>query len=273
MSEALDLQAIARSMKDAQDRTLQLRPLTSTIPGFDVSTAYQVADLIHQARVAEGGVPVGRKIGFTNPAMWRRYGVDQPIWAHVYASTVVRLEGTSAECSLAAFAEPKIEPEIVFHFRDAPPSQGTLGEILESIDWVAHGFEIVQSHFPGWSFEAADTVADWALHAVLFVGPPRQVSELGTGLIERLETFTVELSRDDSPIEVGRGSNVLGSPLKAVEHLLRVLRHQPHAPPLEAQELVTTGTITEARSVRRGEMWQTELEGIDLPGLRLRFVA
>jgi 2-oxo-3-hexenedioate decarboxylase len=52
---------------------------------------------------------------------------------------------------LVGLAEPRIEPEIVFKLAGAP-SLG-MGEeaLLGSIDWVAHGFEIVQSIFPGWS--------------------------------------------------------------------------------------------------------------------------
>ena len=149
MSTGYDVLAIARQMKAAQDEVRQIEPLTVQYPGFDVATAYDVSQWIHDARVAEGAVPVGRKIGFTNPQMWSRYGVKAPIWAYMYASTVMPLPPGRATFSLARFAEPKIEPEIVFHFRSAPPVDGDLAAILDSIDWVAHGFEIVQAHFPG----------------------------------------------------------------------------------------------------------------------------
>jgi hypothetical protein len=36
---------------------------------------------------------------------------------------------------------------------------------------------------------------------------------------------------------------------------------------------VTTGTITTAQSIRAGEAWRTELHGIALPGMAVRFVA
>ena len=92
---------------------------------------------------------MGRKIGFTNPDMWALYGVGEPIWAYVYDTTVVRVNVGSAPCRLAGFAEPKIEPEGVFHFHSTPPQGGDLAAILDCVDWVTHGFEIVQSHFPG----------------------------------------------------------------------------------------------------------------------------
>jgi 2-keto-4-pentenoate hydratase len=30
----------------------------------------------------------GRKIGFTNRAMWEQFKVSQPVWAHMYPQTV-----------------------------------------------------------------------------------------------------------------------------------------------------------------------------------------
>ena len=68
--------------------------------------------------------------------------------------------------------------------------------IAESIDWVAHGFEIVQSHFPGWKFKAPDTVADWGLHGTLLVGPPRPVQALAADPVAALAAFTLDLSCD-----------------------------------------------------------------------------
>ena len=120
--------------------------------------------------------------------MWAAFGVHEPIWAYVYDTTVVQLDGTRTSCRLGRFVEPKIEPEIVLHFRSAPPLGADPAGVLNAIDWVAHGFEIVQSHFPGWKFQAPDTVADWALHATLLVGPPQPVARLGGDLVAALES-------------------------------------------------------------------------------------
>ena len=272
MAQRPDPHVIAQQMKAAQDEARQIEPFTSRLAGFDVPTAYAVAHLIHEARLREGAHPVGRKIGFTNPDMWLRYGVREPIWAYLYDTTVVRASSRRNTCSIGRFTEPKIEPEIVFHFRCAPPVGGDLPAILDCIDWVAHGFEIVQSHFPGWKFQAADTVADWALHGTLLIGEPQAVDRLGTDPIAVLESFSIALSRDAELREVGVGTNVLGSPLSAIAHLIGVLSNQPQYRPLQANEIVTTGTVTAAQSVRAGETWRTDLRGIALPGLAVEFV-
>ncbi len=273
MPTGFDLLALASEIKAAQDTARQIEPFSTRLSGFDVSTAYEVAQLVHRARLAEGAKPIGRKIGFTNPDMWVRFGVHEPIWAHIYDTTVVQLQETRSACRLSRFAEPKIEPEIVFKFHTAPEAGAGLTGVLDAIDWVAHGFEIVQSHFPGWNFQAPDTVADWGLHGTLLIGPPQPLSQLGDEIIAALESFTLTLSCDGRVVETGRGSNVLGSPLAAIAHLLSVLAKQPNYLHLQAGEVVTTGTITTAQPVRAGETWRSELQGIAFPGLTVAFSA
>ncbi len=269
----LDLQAIAYEIKAAQDEVRRIAPFTSRVPGFDDAAAYEVSRLVHDMRLREGAVAVGRKIGFTNPDLWDVYGVRAPIWAHVYDRTVVMLPASTGTCRLSRFAEPKIEPEIVVHFRSAPRPASDPADILACIDWFAHGFEIVQSHFPGWKFRSADTIADAALHGTLLIGEPQHVRKLGSDLIAAQARFAIELSCDGRLRERGKGSNVLGGPLAAIAHLIDVLGRQPGAHALAAGELVTTGTLTAALPVSTGETWTTRLEGIALPGLSVTFEA
>ena len=199
-------------------------------------------------------------------------GLRAYLGAHI-RTTVVQLQATHVTCSLERFVEPKIEPEVVLHFRAAPPSDGELLDILRAIDWVAHGFEIVQSHFPGWKFQAPDTVADGALHGTLLIGPPQSLSALGDDPLDALESFSLALSHGARHIETGKGKNVLGSPLAAVAHLLSLLARQGGHAPLKSGEIVTTGTITMAQPVHAGETWRSEVDGIALPGLTVEFEA
>lgn len=141
------------------------------------------------------------------------------------------------------------------------------------MEWVAHGFEIVQTHFPGWRFQAPDTVADMSLHGTLLVGLPQPASRLGKDAAAALESFSLTLSCGERPVETARGANVLGNPLSAIVHLLAVLARQPRYAPLAAGEMVTTGTVTTAQSVKAGEIWRSQVRGIALPGLTVEFLA
>ena len=75
MLTAPELRDISSQIRAAQIEVRQIEPFTSRIPGFDLQSAYAVAQLIHDNRVFGGAIPVGRKIGFTNSDMWDVYGV------------------------------------------------------------------------------------------------------------------------------------------------------------------------------------------------------
>jgi 2-oxo-3-hexenedioate decarboxylase len=263
----MKLNELAREMRAAQDAARLIAPFTGRVPGFDAAAAYEVSRRMHRARVRDGARPVGRKIGFTNFNIWPEYGVYAPIWGFMYESTVDRARDQRATTHIAHLAQPRIEPEIAFHFASAPPLTEDPSAILACVDWVAHGFEIVQSNFPDWKFAAADTIAQNALHGHYLVGAPMRVEELGPDPVSKLKNFTIALSCNGELRDRGGGANVLGTPLAAVAYLLKVLAESPAMPPLAAGEIVTTGTLTRALPIRAGETWTTALDGIDLPGL------
>jgi 2-oxo-3-hexenedioate decarboxylase len=271
MEQSKELRNIAQELKTAQDQRRQIAPLSSRIANFAIEDAYIVAGMIHKMRMNNGESPVGRKIGFTNPKICSYYGMSEPIWGYVYDSTVIYSTGGTARCNCEHCPEPLIEPEIIVHFHSAPPTGGDAADILACIDWIAHGIEIVQSHFPDWQFQAADTVADCGLHAMLIVGEPVETARLGPNLLSDLETFTITLFCNDNERDRGQGANVMGNPVKAVEHLNDVLSRQPHAPSLQANELVTTGSLTAALPITGRQRWSTELAGIALPGISVSF--
>ena len=269
--QGFNLQTIAKDMKVAQDQNRQIAPFTSWIKDFGNTEAYAVASMIHKMRMNEGAKRIGRKIGFTNSEMWSVYGVHEPIWAYIYDTTVVRLNSQNTKCHIGRFSEPKIEPEVVLHFYSTPSFDSNPKEILNCIDWIAHGIEIVQSHFPGWKFQTADTIADSGLHAMLIIGEPQKVSDLGTRVLSDLESFNITLSCDGDLREQGSGSNVLGSPIRAVAHLLQIIAKHPESSSLQPGELVTTGTLTTALSINAGQKWTTNLSGINIPGISIQF--
>jgi 2-oxo-3-hexenedioate decarboxylase len=80
------------------------------------------------------------------------------------------------------------------------------------------------------------------------------------------------LKRDDTVVDHGRATNVLDGPVSALHHLVDILVRDQVNPPLAADEIVTTGTLTRALPVSAGETWTTELIGVGLDGICVRFV-
>ena len=242
-------------------------PLTANA-AFDLPTAYAQALAVRALRIARGETPRGFKVGFTNRTIWPRYNVFAPIWGTVYDRTLTVCDGEGT-VSLADTCQPRLEPEIVFGLKTAPAPGATLDDLYAAIDWVAPGFEIVQSHLPNWRFQAPDTVADGALHARLLVGRQVPVADLAADaatLDARLAGASVTLFKQDQALEQGQGANVLDSPLRALHHFLHTLRACPGAPELMAGDVVTTGTWTDAWPVAPGERWTARFS---LPGCSL----
>lgn len=264
----MSTEVIAAELLSALDGNRTIDPITDRDPGFDADAAYRVSAEILGRRRARGENPIGRKVGFTNRTIWSEYGVSSPMWAHVYDSTVTFLDDSAGRLAIGHLSQPRLEPEIVLHFKTAPRATDDEAELLSHVDWLAHGYEIVQSHFAGWKFKAADTIAGFGLHGALVVGPRRPVEGL-VDVVRKLRTFTITLGRNGTVEAQGGGGNVLGSPLLATAHLLQLLKHQPQFEPVRAGELVTTGTLVSPPLVHPGETWSTELSGLELPGLRL----
>ena len=220
-------------------------------------------------RVARGETPVGRKIGFTNRGIWDEYQVHQPIWGDMYDRTVHDVQPGDT-IHVSHLPEPRIEPELVLGLGRAPAS-GSIADIADAIEWVAHGFEFVQSVYPDWKFRAADCIADGGLHGALFVGPRRLVADAAREtLAADLAALRVELSRNGEAMDTGIGANALDGPLSALAHLVAALSDDPFNPPLAAGEMVTTGTLTRAFPVMPGEVWETRIGGFAIPGLSVR---
>ncbi|KPK08102.1 MAG: hypothetical protein AMJ64_04480 [Betaproteobacteria bacterium SG8_39] len=246
-------------------------PFSERYADLTPEDGYRAAARLHAQRVAQGWTPAGRKIGFTNRTIWKRYGVYEPMWGMVYDRTLLFSRQGRARVALAGLAQPRIEPEICFRLASAPPRDTRDPQaLLAAIEWVAHAIEIVQCHHPAWRLKIADCTADNGLHGRLVVGTPVPVARL-PDLAERLPALEVTLRRADQVVDHGVGANVLDSPLNALAFLIEVLAKQPEAPPLAAGEIITTGVLTDAHPVAPGETWSTAFEGLPLAGLEVRF--
>jgi 2-oxo-3-hexenedioate decarboxylase len=269
-TETPDVKAVAGDVLASLGSRSQIATFSSRPAGLALDRAYQVTPLLRNAFEARGETITGRKIGFTNPDLWPVYGVRSPIWGYVTDDTMHALADGKA---LAAgdFMEPRIEPEIMFGLGAAPAPGMNEPALLDCIEWVSFGFEIVQSIYPGWKFAAADTVAANGLHGALLVGTRHAIAPRRTEWQHELATFEIELSCNGKLSQRGGGDRVLGSPVHALRHLVELLADDPHNPPLRAGEIVTTGTLTLAMPVSAGETWTANLCGIPLDGATLRF--
>jgi 2-oxo-3-hexenedioate decarboxylase len=269
---AHEIKGVAAELLEALASATPMPPITERLPAFELADSYEVLRVIATVRAAQGWRPVGRKIGFTNRTIWNLYNVEAPMWAHMWDHTVEYATSATASVTLDGVLEPRIEPEVVMKLRGPVPTTGAAVDVLESVEWIAAGFELVQSVFPGWRFALPECTAAFGLHGRLIVGPPMPVTpERRAWLAEELGVFEATLRRDDEVVDRGVGSNTLGSPALALRHLAEVVAGQPRQPPLADGEIITTGTLTDAWPVHPGERWSSDYGTLGVTGLTVEF--
>lgn len=266
----------AHQLLDARAQAHLIAPLSSSEP-LSMTDSYDIAKCISDIRIAQGEIPIGRKIGFTNRKIWSKYGmiepIRSPIWTPIFDTTVRFTEDNRGIQSLQGALQPRIGPELVFKLGATPAPDATIEQLADCIEWMAHAFEIVICPFPDWQFEMVDAIAAFGLHGSLIVGEPRMLSAASRrNLGEVLANASLSLSCGDELRSAGFGSDVLGSPLHAFWHLHQLLKMQSQFPPLSAGEIVTSGTWTDVCPVKPGETWTSAFSGVSLPGLTISFV-
>lgn len=271
-TDALDLKAIAADVVAALASQRQIPAFSRSFAELSVADAYRLTALLREAFEARGEKITGRKIGFANRHMWAAHGVRAPIWGYCTDRTTYELDNTPVQC-VGNFAEPRIEPEIMFGLGRAPLPNMDGSELLDCLDWLALGYEIVQSIFPGWKFAASDSIAANALHGALLIGNRHAIAPRKTTLLHELATFRIELYCDGKLSQTGGGEFVLGSPLHALRHLVELLANDPHNPALCAGEVISTGTLTLAMPISAGQTWTTRVHGIPLEDISIRLKA
>jgi 2-keto-4-pentenoate hydratase len=276
----MNLLAIADEIEAAYARRQPIaEPPSARSAGLTLDQAYAIEKELARRRHAAGHATAGRKVGFANKALWRVMGLSTVAWASMYDDTVHHAVSNDTSLSIGGMFSPKIEPEIVMKLK-APPGAGG-GEpaaadkavehaALESVEWIALGFEVIDCPFPDWKFQPADFVAAYGFHAALVVGTPARIDESGTtisSLVEALSRFKVRLLRNGELAEEGSGRNVLRSPALCLAELAKAAAGRHDAAPLAAGEIISTGTLTTSRAIAASETWTAEVEGLDLPPL------
>ena len=261
----MDKMIIADEISKAISQTQQIVPFSKRGLFLSLQDAYDVAGLVKESL----GLPpeIGKKIGFTNRNIWDVYNVNEPIWGPITSKSVSFTETSFQKIDLSQFCEPRIEPEVVICLREKPRHSDEDLNIF--IDWIAPGFEIVDSIYPNWSFALPDTIASGGLHGCLIVGKKLNINND----VERdLADLKVRLFKDASFEEEGTGANVLDGPVSAVRYLHKSLAGIKNQVLLSSGNIITTGTMTDAKPVFPGEKWTGKFEGIIESDLSVEFL-
>jgi len=254
----------------AFDESKQIDLISKYLTTLTVQDAYGIAQEIEYIRADRKEYNVGLKVGFTNRNIWKEYNASSPIIGAMYNTTVKEISKTY---SIDGLSEPKIEPEIILKLKKTPDADMNNEELIECVSHVSHGFEIVHSIFKNWQFTTADTIAAFGLHGALLCGPFIEILKVEKSIwLEELSSFNITLSCNGKEVDRGHALNVLeAGPLEALRHILLDSKNLGRQVVLNPGDLVTTGTLTGAFSIKGDEVWSTKLHGIKLSGIEVKF--
>ena len=261
----MNIEEIASEVSSSISLAKQIEPFSKRGLVLSLQEAYDVAGIVRQ-KLGQTEI-IGRKIGFTNRNIWNIYNVDQPIWGPITTNSVSFFESNFLKIDLSQFCEPRIEPEIVVCLKQTPKDVSENTEIY--LDWIAPGFEIVDSIYPNWKFSLTDAIASGGLHGCLVVGKKFKVNDR----TERdLIDVGVSLYRGGKLEEEGTGANVLDGPVSAIRYLHSGLSKIQNQGSLSTGDIITTGTMTDAKPIYPNEKWTAKFDGVVEAELSLEFL-
>ena len=260
----MNIEEIANEISSSISLAKQIEPFSKRGLVISLQEAYDVAGIVGQ-KLGKTEI-IGRKIGFTNRNIWNIYDVGEPIWGPMTTRSVIFFESNFLTVDLSQFCEPRIEPEIVVCLKQKPKNDSDNSEIY--LDWIAPGFEIVDSIYPNWKFSLTDAIASGGLHGCLIVGKKFEVNDRTE---KDLIDVGVSLYRGGRLEEAGTGANVLDGPVSAIRYLHSGLSKIKNQDPLSAGDIVTTGTMTDAKPIFSKEKWSAKFDGVVEAELNLEF--
>jgi 2-keto-4-pentenoate hydratase len=214
------------------------------------------------------GDRVGWKVGLTNPAAQRRFGVTQPVAGAIFHGTIRDRAGFSFPVGgtptfPARFAIlPVIESDLLVRIRDEGVNDAgndpvALLRHIEAVIPFIELADLVHGADAPWSAPLIVSINIGARHGV--VGE-EIAAEATPAFAARLAGMTVTLADDTRELARAPGSALLGHPLNAVAWLVAELRARGLR--LRAGEYVSLGGFSPPLPVAAGREYRVTYEGL-----------
>ncbi|HEY3739456.1 MAG TPA: fumarylacetoacetate hydrolase family protein [Bryobacteraceae bacterium] len=219
----------------------EARSLRKRVPGVpdewkpaDTRGAYEIQRALSEHWASSNGGFAGFKIACTSEIPQRQLGLSEPFFGRLIRGTVYE---SPLELDASRFFMRVIEPEFGFQIsRDLRDGNYTAEDMAASVAGVVPGIEIVDSRYDDWEKVGAHSlIIDNACHGGWLHGA------MSTSF-EDLAEHRVRLLVNGREVTAGKGSAVLGHPLKALAWLANTLPQYGLA--LQKGDWVTTGVVT-----------------------------
>ncbi|MDI2027651.1 fumarylacetoacetate hydrolase family protein [Saccharopolyspora sp. TS4A08] len=247
--QTAQLHEIAATLRQARLSRTPVTAPSKTWQQLDADAAFEVQRLTVEMAVADGDRVIGYKLGNIAKAMQAAFGLDQPDYGFLLASTVA-YEGTAIDPG--RFIAPFVELEPAFLLKR--PLRGpnlTVADVIDAVEYAVPAIEIIDSRVRDWAIDLPDTLSDnGSTGAVIFGGTPRRITDL------RLSDTRGTLRFNGEPVMSGNTKNILGNPLSATAWLCN--RLAAYGVEFEPGQVILPGSCLEAVRMSTAGTWSGE---------------
>ena len=215
-------------------------PITS----LTLQEAYQVQQMVIDARTGGGEQVAGYKVGCTSEAIRQQFGLSEPICGRLMAPHIT---WGDAVLDHSGFFDCAVEPEFVLVIgSDLADEVGDEDDLTAAIDFVSSGIELHNYRFWFGEPTSQELIASNGIHAGLVVGDQK----VGPGSFD-WDAEEVSIFLGDEQAASGHGREIMGGPMKSlcwlVNHLVR------RGESLRAGQLVIPGSPVRLVPVEAGD--------------------
>jgi 2-oxo-3-hexenedioate decarboxylase len=235
---------IADELYRHQKSAVELDKITTRYDGITIEDAYEIQKINIEKDVQSGDHFVGWKMGLTSKAKQQSVGVNQPIYGRLLES--MKLAG--GDLHLEGVIHPRVEPELAFVInKRLEGAETTEQDVWHATECIMPALEIIDSRYKDFSFNLIDVVADNASSAKFLISEQTYLPNH-----YQWEQISVTMKLNGKIVQEGKGSAVLGHPVRSVVELVHMLHSTGHC--IEPGMIVLTGGITEAIHFSTGDV-------------------
>jgi 2-keto-4-pentenoate hydratase len=245
---------------NAAHRYLAYEPLPSPPAGMTMEGAACGQAKLMAALAPALGQPVGYKAGLTNPAVQKRFGIDQPLLGVLLEKMVLR-DGAIIPTRFGV--RPFMEADLIVEVGSSAVNDATTpAEVLASLRAIYPFIELPDVALEDPSRITAQSLTYYDVGARLGVlGTPVPVAG-DTALMEALRTMTVRTTDGTGKeLATAPGSAILGQPLNAVIFIAATVKRSGGS--LKPGDLLSLGAFSSG-PIQPGSTVRVTYQG--LPG-------
>lgn len=247
------IQEVAAYVYAAQINLKEINKLTEDkYPNLTMEDSYKAQKELVKLYEEAGHQVFAPKMGLTSKAKWEQMNVDSPIVGYIFNEMVEE----NKVVKMSDYIHPKVEPEIAIVLKnDIKGDDLTIEDVLDNIDYVLSGVEIIDSRYKDFNFDLPSVIADNTSAAGAVFGDEKlDISEID------MQTETVVLKVNGEVQVEGDGTAVLGHPAESIVWLARHLAQEDKAVP--AGVPIMTGGLTAAVLVNAGDTVEVEFSNL-----------